>query len=370
MRVAILHDRLVEFGGGEQVFQSLLGMWPRADLFTMVRDPKGHCALLTDGRKVTTSFVQGLPFGARHYRLYLPLMPFAVEQLDFSDYDLVLSSSYAVAKGALTGPDQVHVSYIHSPLRYAWDMQAEYFRGSKRRGLRGLAARLVLHYWRGWDYRSAQSVDSMACNSQFVARRIRKMYRREAAVIYPPVDLSDLAPADERGNYFLTVSRLVPYKRVDVILEAFRGLPQEQLVVVGDGPEAARLARRAPPNVTFLGWQTREQLISLYSRARAFLYAAREDFGISLVEAQACGAPVIAFRGGGALETVVEGITGLFYDEQTPTALGDAIRRFESAPHAWVAVDLLAQARRFSKERFASEFGYHVQQALAEHGNS
>jgi glycosyltransferase involved in cell wall biosynthesis len=365
-RVAIVHDRLVEFGGGEQVLACLLAMWPGADLFTMVYDRRGPCGGLPGGRTVRTSFIQRLPQGARRYRMYMPLMPLAVEQFDFSDYDLVLSSSYAVAHGAVTGAGQTHVAYIHSPLRYAWDMQEDYLRGLGL--LPRLAARLLFHFWRGWDRRAGQAVQSLACNSRHVAGRIREAYGREAAVIHPPVDVDGLSPAGERGNYFLSVSRLVPYKRVDVLVEAFRELPDERLVIVGGGPEARRLTRRAPANVTFLGWQSREALAKLFAGARAFVYAAREDFGISLVEAQACGTPVVAFRGGGALETVVEGVTGMFFDVQTPASLAEAIRRFPAREGGFFAAELRANAARFRKEIFASKFREHVAAAVAEHG--
>jgi glycosyltransferase involved in cell wall biosynthesis len=281
-------------------------------------------------------------------------MPLAVEQLDLSGFDIVISSSHAVAKGVLTGPDQLHVSYVHSPLRYAWDMQHEYLReAGMARGLKSLLTRWLLHRLRLWDVRTANGVDQFVANSAFIARRVRKAYRREAEVIYPPVDLSAFIPsAAARGQAYVTVSRMVPYKRVDLIVEAFAGMPDKQLIVIGDGPEMAKVRAKAGSNVQILGHLPFEAMREHVQRARAFVFAAQEDFGIAPVEAQACGTPVIAYGRGGAAETV-RGLqqnppTGVLFEEQTVEALREAVRQFEQH-----AARITPAACRQNAERFA-----------------
>jgi glycosyltransferase involved in cell wall biosynthesis len=319
------------------------------------------------GRRIHTSFLQGMPFARRRYRAYLPLMPLAIESFDLSGFDLVLSSSFAVAKGVLTGPDQVHVGYVHSPMRYAWDMQHAYLRESGLdRGLRGFAARLLLQRMREWDYRTANGVDLYIANSRFIARRIRKTYRRDSEVVYPPVDTDYFQPGPAREGYYVTASRLVPYKRVGLIVEAFARLPQRRLVVIGDGPELAAIRARAPRNVEMLGRQPREVLRDHLQRAKAFVFAAIEDFGIAPVEAQACGTPVIALGRGGVTESVVDGGTGLFFDEQTVAALVAAIERFEGGsdfdPQA-----IRARALGFGAQQFKTRLTGLVDEALRKH---
>jgi len=282
-------------------------------------------------------------------------MPIAIEQLDMSGYDLVISSSHAVAKGVLTGPDQRHICYCHTPVRYAWDMQHEYLRQSGlTRGLKGVLARATLHYIRQWDVRTANGVDEFIANSEYVARRIKKVYGRHAQVIHPPVDIDAFPVCHEKEDFYLAASRLVPYKRIDLIVEAFASIPDKRLIVIGDGPEMPKLRRLAGSNVTLLGYQGDKVLLDHFQRARAFIFAAEEDFGIIPVEAQACGTPVIAYAKGGALETVVglenskpDSATGVLFYSQTATAIKDAIRRFES-------VTISPQTCRNWAERFAT----------------
>jgi glycosyltransferase involved in cell wall biosynthesis len=295
-------------------------------------------------------------------------MPLAIESLDVSGFDLVLSSSFAVAKGVMTGPDQLHVSYVHSPMRYAWDMQNQYLRESGLdRGIRGLAARVVLQRMRRWDARTANGVDVFASNSRFIARRIWKTYRRNAAVIYPPIDTEFFRPGSDRGDFYVTASRLVPYKRVALIVEAFARLPNARLVVIGDGPEFDRIRAGAPPNVELVGHQSREGLRGYLQRAKAFVFAAIEDFGIAPVEAQACGTPVIALRAGGATETIVDGRTGVFFDDQSAEAIVAAIKRFESAGVAFDPCAVRSNALRFGSERFKTELRSFVDEAFRKH---
>ncbi len=355
MRVALVHDWLVTYGGSEKVLEQLVECFPDADIFSLVNFMPGHAFL--EGRKVSTSFIQKLPFARRRYRGYLPLFPLAIEQFDLSGYDLIVSSSHAVAKGVLAGPDQLHVSYVHSPIRYAWDLQHQYLNESGlARGLRSMLARAVLHYLRIWDVRSANGVDTFVVNSRFIGRRVERAYRRESVVVYPPVDVEAFEPCAQKEAFYVTVSRMVPYKRMDLIVEAFAGMPERRLIVIGDGPDMARVRARAGPNVTILGHQPFPVLKDHLQRARAFVFAAEEDFGISVVEAQACGTPVIAYGRGGACETVIDESqphpTGVFFQAQTVEAIRAAVTRFEANLGRYTPVSCRLNAERFSKAEF------------------
>ena len=368
LRVAVVHDWLTAHGGAERTLAAILECYPQAELFTLVDFlPPMERGFLGD-RPVRTSFLQRLPFARRYYRHYLPLMPLAVESFDVSGFDLVISSSFCAAKGVLTGPDQVHVSYVHSPMRYAWDLQHQYLREhGLEKGLRGHLTRKLLHDLRMWDYRTANGVDRFVSNSDFIARRIWKIYRRESVVIHPPVDTEFFQPTDAaRENYYLTASRLVPYKCTRLIIEAFAQLPERRLVVIGDGPEFARLRAAAPRNVQMLGYQPRGVLRQHMQRARAFVFAALEDFGIAPVEAQACGTPVIAYAQGGVTESVVEGRSGIFFAEQTAASLVGAIQQFERREGRFNPAEIRASAARFSAERFRQQFRACVEEQLTQ----
>lgn len=368
LRVAIVHDWLVTYAGAERVLEQIVACFPDADLFSLV-DFLDDRAFVR-GKRVTTSFIQKLPFARTKYRSYLPLMPLAIEQLDVSDYDLVISSSHAVAKGVLTGPDQMHISYVHSPIRYAWDLQHQYLEQSNlTRGPKSLLARMILHYIRNWDTRTANAVDGFVANSAFIARRIRKVYHRDAAVIFPPVDVDGFSLNEAKDDFYLTASRMVPYKKIDLIVEAFSKTPERKLVVIGDGPEMQKIRAKAGPNVEIMGYQPFAVLHDRMRRAKAFVFAAEEDFGISVVEAQACGTPVIAYGKGGALETVLEprshaNPTGLFFDEQTPHAIVAAVDDFERAPQRFTPHACRANAERFSADTFRRRFLDYVEAAL------
>ena len=370
MRVAVVHDWLYTFGGAERVLRSILRCVPGADVFTLFDILPSADRERIGFTQARTSFLQKLPAIARRHRLYLPLMPLAIEQFDLSGYDLIISSSYAVAKGVLTGPDQLHLAYVHSPMRYAWDLQHRYLIESKlTRGIKGMMARLLLHRMRLWDTRTAHGVDAYMANSHFIARRMRKTYGRSAQVIYPPVDIAPAVPPRETGEaFFLTAARLVPYKNVHAIVEAFRSLPDQRLVVAGTGPELARLKAMAAPNVSFVGFVPDCELRRLMRAARAFVFAAEEDFGIVLVEAQGEGTPVIALGRGGARESIVTGgpePTGIFFDEPTPAAIAAAIHRFAAHTSAFDPVACHANALRFTEERFETEFSAFVAEQLA-----
>lgn len=351
LRVAIVHDWLPVYAGAEKVLEQMLAVFPNADVFSLIEFlPEGQRAFL-GGKTVKTSFIQKLPFARKHYRLYLPFAPLAIEQFDLRGYDVVLSSSYVVAKGVLTTAEQVHVSYVHSPIRYAWDLYFDYLEnGGLVRGLRSWLARMILHYIRIYDVSTANRADYFIANSEHVARRIRKTYRREASVIYPPVNTDKFQVSADRGDYFVTMSRLVPYKRIDLIVQAFAHLPDKKLVVIGDGPEMSKIRACAGANVEILGYQSDETALRYIQQSKAFVFAAEEDFGIVPVEAQACGVPVVAYGAGGALETVVDGVTGVFFPEQTEESLVEAINRFESIAFSPEAIR--AHAESFSESVF------------------
>jgi len=369
MKVAIVHEWLQDYAGSERVLEQMLLCYPSADLFAVVDFLPDDGRAFLHGRRPATSFIQRLPFARRMFRRYLGLMPLAVEQFDLSGYDLVISNNHAVAKGVLTGPDTVHVSYVHSPMRYAWDMQHQYLRGAGLdRGLGGIYARLLLARLRLWDSRTANGVDQFIANSSYIARRIHKTYRREAVVIPPPVDVDRFTPGPGagRGDTYLVAARQVPYKRVDLVAAAFAAMSGRRLLVVGDGPAHAqvRAAAGGAPNITFRPAVPRDELIGLMRAARAFVFAGEEDFGIVLAEALACGTPVIAFGRGGACD-IVSDATGVFFDEPTPAALVAAVGRFEADPARFTAETCRAAALRFAPAVFRDRLRLTVDTALA-----
>ena len=361
LKVAIVAEWLSTYAGSERVLEAFLDLFPEADLFAVVDFvPEGDRHFLR-GRTPKVSFIQQLPGARRFFRHYLPLMPLAIEQFDLSAYDLVISNSHAVAKGVLTGPNQRHLSYVHSPMRYAWDLQHQYLReGGLDRGVRGGLARLMLHYLRLWDSRTAQGVDHYLTNSRYIQRRIRKIYGRDSTVIHPPVDVEAFPLKTVKADYYFTASRMVPYKRMDLIVEAFKDLPDRQLLVAGTGPEYEKIARLKGPNVELLGHLDAGTLRHHLQNARAFLFAAEEDFGILPLEAMACGTPVIAYGRGGALETVVplgdDALpTGLFFDSQTPQSLLKAIGLLEANALLFDPAAIRRHAEQFRPERFVAE---------------
>ncbi len=375
-KVAIVHEWFASYAGSERVVEQLLHVYPDADLYALVDFLGDGERSFLGGRPVRTSFIQRLPGARRWFRNYLALMPAAIEQFDLSAYDLVISSNHAAAKGVITGPNQVHVSYVHSPMRYAWDLQHQYLRESGlKAGLKSTVARAMLHYLRMWDVRTAHGVDCFVANSRYIGRRIAKTYGRDAVVIYPPVDVERFRLQTVKEDYYLAASRLVPYKRMPVIAEAFCAMPDKQLVIIGDGPEAHRLREIAgdASNIQFLGYQPTDVVVEKMGRAKAFVFAAEEDFGITVVEAQACGTPVIAFGRGGARETVVDSAdaatrTGLLFDAQSTDSIRAAVHAFESAP----AIDphvCRANAERFSIATFRHRIADVVARAMASHSD-
>jgi glycosyltransferase involved in cell wall biosynthesis len=364
-RVALVHDWLTTYVGGERVLEQMIALNPAADVLTSIDVLAEHERGFLQGKRPITTFAQRWPLMRAHYRHYLPLLMLAIEQLDLGGYDVVLSSSASIGKGVLTRPDQLHIAYVHSPMRYAWDMQHEYLRDAGlARGVRGLLARWLLHKARLWDARTANGVDHFVANSRFIAERIWRVYRREADVIYPPVDVQAFALRERKDDFYLTASRLVPYKKVPAIVEAFRALPERRLVVVGDGGDMKRVKALAGPNVEVLGHQPAAALRDLMQRARAFVFAAEEDFGIAPVEAQACGTPVIAYARGGALETIRGDDharpSGVFFASQHPAAIAAAVRDFESRRDEIEPRACRDSARRFSVDAFREHYARYV----------
>jgi glycosyltransferase involved in cell wall biosynthesis len=343
----------------------LLCIYPDADLFTLFDFLSREDAPFLKDVSVTQSSLQKFPFAEKYYRHLLPFFPYAIEQFDLSDYDVIISSSSAVAKGVVTSPHQLHVCYCHSPMRYAWDLQEQYLKQTGlNSGIRSTLIRAVLHKLRMWDVISSNRVDSFVANSGYISRRIFKTYRRESTVIHPPVEIDRFKLLGKKEDFYLAASRQVPYKRIDLIVEAFREMPDKKLVVIGDGPEHRKIQALAGDNVEILGFQGDDVLIDHLRRAKAFIFAAQEDFGILPVEAQACGTPVIAYGVGGARETVKDKTTGLLFEEQTVESLVSAVERFERLQPNFNVAAIRHNAEGFSAERFRTEISRHVEELL------
>ncbi|MBL0339990.1 MAG: glycosyltransferase [Bacteroidetes bacterium] len=364
MKIALVQDWFVVNGGAEKVVKEIVTIYPEIEIFSLVdflSEPDRNYIL--NGKKSTTSFIQNLPFARTHYRTYLPFFPRAIESLDFSGFDVIISSSYAVAKGIRKTKDQIHICYCHSPVRYAWDLEKEYL--SRLSWLSKLISKQILKYIRKWDLSTTERVDLFIANSNNVSERIKRIYNRDSIVIYPPVDTISFSPETQKSDYYFTSLRVVPYKKLDLIIETFNLLPNRKLIVAGEGPELQKIKKTAKSNIEFIGFVSKKELISLMQKAKAFVLAAEEDFGITSVEAQSCCTPVIAFKKGGYLETVVDGKTGLFFQEQTTESLSEAILRLDSVRNNFTKSDFIANADRFSIEKFRIKFKNCVNEYLA-----
>ncbi|HBR7678874.1 TPA: glycosyltransferase family 4 protein [Klebsiella pneumoniae] len=367
INIGVVADWLVTYAGAERILSEMFDIFPDAELYSIVDFLSDEAREYFHNKKAKTTFIQNLPFAKSKYQNYLPLMPLAIEQLDVSGHDIILSSSHAVSKGVLTGPDQLHISYVHSPIRYAWDLQHQYLKESGLdHGVKGIIAKWLLHKIRIWDYRTASGVNHFVANSKFIARRINKVYGRTADVIYPPVDVKRFTLNENKKDYFVTASRLVPYKRVDLIVEAFSHMPDKQLVVIGDGSDMKKIKAKATANIEILGYQPNSVMEEYMRNAKAFIFAAEEDFGITPVEAQACGTPVIAFGKGGSLETVrplgVNMPTGMFFEQQNISSLISAVNLFTENQELFEPANCRANALKFSVERFKNEMNNYVSQ--------
>ncbi len=360
MKTAIVHDWLTNYGGAERVLRAICELFPDAPIFTVVYDKNKMNKYFGD-KTIYTSYIQKMPMGVKKYTSYLPLLPGAVERWDLTEYDLVISSSTCCAKGVITRADATHICYCATPMRYAWDFYFKYKETSGK--IKKALIPLFMKNIRLWDAISANRVDWFIANSGNVSQRIKKHYRRESEVIYPFADTEFYTPGENSGDYYFIVSRLVEYKRIDIAVQAFTelGLP---LVVVGEGRELANLKKIAGKNITFAGWCTDEQIRDYYRGCKAFVFPGEEDFGITPVEAQSCGRPVIAFGKGGALETVVDGKTGVFFPEQTVASLKDAVNRFEKM--TFDSSVIRKNAENFSRQRFLSHMQQFVKEKLSD----
>ena len=352
MRVAVVHDWLVTNAGAEKVLKAILELYPKADIFSLVDflDKKDRDEIL-DGKYAKTSFIQKLPLAKKYFRNYLPLFPKAIESFDLSDYNLIISSSWAVAKGIKRDKKQLHISYCHTPIRYAWDLYAEYTSNLKEP--KKFLVKKSLKYIRKWDLDVNNRVDFFIANSKFVQDRIRRIYNRDSKVIYPPVNVDKFTLCQNKENFYLTASRLVSYKKTKLIVEAFNKMPNKELIVIGDGEEFKSIKNIANSNITLLGYQKDEVLIEYMQKAKAFIYSAIEDFGIVPIEATACGTPVIALNKGGTKETILDNINGIHFKEQTIEDIISAIKKFELLEFDPKKVSSTAQ--NFSVNRFKQE---------------
>ena len=367
MKKALIHDWFSTYAGAEKCIESFTNIWNDFEIYGLIDFlSDANRDKILKGKYAHTSFVQKLPFAKKKYRNYLPLFPFAIEQFDLSGYDVVLSSSHAVAKGVLTHSNQLHISYVHTPIRYAWDLYHQYLHESGlNHGFKGILAKYFLHKIRLWDVSTANRVDHYIANSHYIARRIKKAYGKSSDVIYPPVDIDKFALRESKSDFYLTASRMVPYKKIDLIVEAF-SQTDKKLLVIGDGPDMGKIKSKASKNIELLGFADDKTMADLMGQAKAFVFAAEEDFGITPVEAQACGTPVICFGRGGTLETVREGISGLYFMEQNIRELLAAVDKFEQSYYNFEPIKIRENSLKFSRARFESEIKSYVEKKYEE----
>jgi glycosyltransferase involved in cell wall biosynthesis len=369
LKIAVVHDWLTGMRGGEKVLEIIFELFPGAELFTLLYNEGSVSPLIAD-RKIHTSFINKLPFKSNKYRNYLPLFPTAIELFDFKEYDLIISTSHCVAKGVRTPPNTLHVSYVHSPMRYVWDMYEDYFGYDKIGFLQKLIIPPFANYLRMWDVTSSNRVDYFIANSQHVANRIKKYYRRDSTVIHPPVNTEIYKKSEINDGFYLVVSALVPYKRIDLAVEAFNNTGKN-LLIIGEGPEKSKLRRIAKDNIQFVDGLKSEELVNYYSKCKALIFPGEEDFGIIPVEAQSCGKPVIAFARGGALETIIgydgkneKQCTGLFFEDQNSDSLLNAIEKFEKL--SWDKDVINQHAQKFNRNRFKNKLSGFFNQKVSD----
>jgi glycosyltransferase involved in cell wall biosynthesis len=363
-KTAIVHEWLVNYAGSEKCVESFINIWPEADVFALVdflnEDERNT---ILKGKHAKTSFIQHLPYAEKQHRKYLPLFPRAIETFKLSEYDLIISSSHSVAKGVRTKNNQLHICYCHTPMRYAWD-EADYYlsEANLTRGIKGSLARYMIDYLRKWDVKSANNVNFFIANSLHIANKIKRIYNRGADVIYPPVDIKKFPVVIKKENFYLTASRLVPYKRIDLIVDSFKKMPDKKLVVIGSGPEKEKIKNKSTPYIDILGYQDFETLRDYMQKAKAFIFAAEEDFGIVPIEALSCGTPVIALNKGGTAETIQDGITGIHFAEQHTDDIIDAVERFENTQKSFDAFKLHKYAEQYDRSIFEKNIRNFVNQ--------
>jgi len=354
MKKALVHDWLSVYAGAEKCVESFTNIWDDFEVYSLIDYLSDEDReIILKGKKANTSSIQNLPFSKTKYRNYLPFFPRAIEEFNLSKYDVILSSSHAVAKGVLTHSNQLHISYVHTPIRYAWDLYHQYLKESGLdKGFKGALAKYFLHKIRMWDMSTINRVDHYIANSHYIARRIKKVYGKESTVIYPPVDVKRFKLCEKKEDFYLTASRMVPYKKIDLIVEAFSKI-DKKLVVIGTGPDMDKIKSFSGENIEFLGFASDDILLDYMQRAKGFVFVAEEDFGIVPVEAQACGTPVICLGKGGTKETVIDGVTGIHFEEQTVESLSKAIKKFEN--NTFNPKKIREHSLQFSKERFEKE---------------
>lgn len=371
MKVAFVHDWFSKVGGSEKVAREIISLYPDCDVFTLVNFLEGKEKIdILQGHEPKVSFIQKLPKAKNKHQYYLPIFPYAIEKFDLSEYDLILSSSHAVSKGVLTNANQIHVCYCHTPMRYAWDLYHQYLKlTGLNTGIKSLFVKHTLNRLRNWDQLSSQRVDYFVANSYYVGKRIKKNYGRESHVIYPPVDIDKFNLQEEKKDYYMTMSRMVPYKRMDLVVEAFSNLPDRKLIVIGDGPDFKKIQNltKGCDNIKLLGYQPNETVKKYMEGAKAFVFAADEDFGITSIEAQACGTPVITYGKGGSLETVINNKTGRYFKEQSVEEIVDAIMGFEKEGIEFTPAQIREHATKFDRHRFRYLFKEYVDEVTQKH---
>lgn len=366
MRIALVHDYLVQYGGAERVLECFCELWPYAPIYTLVHNPEAMHERFSE-KKIRTSFIQNLPFASRRHRIFPQFMPMAIESFDFSAYDVVLSDSSSYAKGIITGPNTLHICYMHTPMRYAWDDCHKYTQDFYFPSLVKKLIPWAMNYIRVWDRVSAERPDKIIANSNFVKKRIKKYYGRDSEVIHPPTEVNKFFVSEKQEEYFLMVGRLIAYKRFDIAIEAFNKL-KLPLKIIGRGPELKRLEKMAGPNIEFLGRVPDEELAKYYSRCRAFVFPQEEDFGIVAVEAFASGRPVIAYRGGDIPEHLEEGKTGIFFENQTSDDIVKAVKKLDS--FSFDPKYIREKSLRFDKEVFKDKIKEYVEKELENYKNA
>jgi glycosyltransferase involved in cell wall biosynthesis len=364
LKTAIVHEWLVNYAGSEKCVESFTNIWPDAPVYALVDFlTDGQRDIILKGKHAKTSFIQRLPYANTQHRKYLPLFPRAIESFNLKEFNLIISSSHSVAKGVRTKKNQLHICYCHSPMRYAWD-EADYYlsEANLNAGVKGKLAKLVINYLRKWDVKSAKNVNYFIANSNHIAQKIKRIYNRDADVIYPPVDTQKFSLNSEKEDFYLTASRLVPYKRIDLIVDAFATMLDKKLVVIGSGPEKEKILSKATPNIDVIGYQDFESLKSYMQKAKAFVFAADEDFGIIVVETMACGTPVIAGNYGGTAESVINGETGILFPEQTVDSIVDAVKKFDVISHSINYSKIRLHSEKFSRQAFETNIKNYVQE--------
>lgn len=347
-KTAIIHEWLVSYAGSERCVESFTNIWKDADVFALVDFlNEEQRNIILKGKKANTTFIQKLPLARKKHRYYLPLFPTAIERLNLSDYKLIISSNHAVSKGVKTNKNQLHISYCHSPMRYVWDQSDQYLTGIK-----GSFAKAFINYLRKWDLKSAENVNYFIANSNHIAEKIKRIYKRDSTVIYPPVDVNNFEVATNKDDYYFTASRFVPYKKIDLIVRAFSQMPDKKLVVVGSGPDKEIIKKLASPNIELFSYQPPDMLKNFMKNAKAFVFAAEEDFGITVVEAMACGTPVIALNKGGTAESVINGKTGILFNQQSPESIINAVKEFEKRIDIFDVKIIREHAEKFNRINF------------------